>query len=206
MFVLDTDASSVVIGAVLSQVQDKEEKVIEYFSSVLSKPEKNYCATRKELLVIVRAVEHFYKCLYGREFLIMTDAALTWLLQMKNPEGQVSRWHFKIRHRAGKLHNNADSLSRRPCKNSKHCDRVDQREAPYNCMRTTVTEDEEWSTVQLRKDQEEDVDIGPFLRCKEDGMERSGWSEISHESPSFKALWAQWDSLQIEQILKNYSV
>ena len=104
MFILDTDASNIGIGAVLSQVQDKEEKVIEYFSSVLSKPEKNYCATRKELLAIVRAVEHFHKYLYGREFLIRTDhAALTWLLQMKNPEGQVARWlerlqqyHFKI--------------------------------------------------------------------------------------------------------------
>ena len=130
---MDTDASNIGIGAVLSQVQDKEEKVIEYFSSVLSKPEKNYCATRKELLAIVRAVEHFHKYLYGREFLIRTDhAALTWLLQMKNPEGQVARWlerlqqyHFKIRHRAGKLHNNADSLSRRPCKNCKHSYKIE---------------------------------------------------------------------------------
>ena len=52
------DASNLGIGAALLQVQDKEEKVIEYFSSVLSKPEKNYCATRKELFAIVRAVEH----------------------------------------------------------------------------------------------------------------------------------------------------
>ena len=66
MFILDTDASNIGIGAVLSQVQDKEEKVIEYFSSVLSKPEKNYCATKKELLVIVRAVEHFHKYLRTR--------------------------------------------------------------------------------------------------------------------------------------------
>ena len=87
-FIFDTDASNIGIGAVLSQVQDKEEKVIQYFSNVLSKPEKNYCVTRKELLAIVRTVEHFHKYLYGREFLIRTDhAALTWLLQMKNPEG-----------------------------------------------------------------------------------------------------------------------
>ena len=48
MFIVDTDASNIGIGAVLSQVQDKEEKVIEYVSSVFSRPEKNYCATRKE--------------------------------------------------------------------------------------------------------------------------------------------------------------
>mgnify|MGYP005985091303 FL=1 len=133
MFILDKDASNIGIGAVLSQVQDKEEKVIEYFSSVLLKPEKNYCATRKELLAIVRAVEHFHKYLHGREFLIRTDhATLTWLLQMKNPEGQVAKrlerlqqYHFKIRHRAGKLHNNVDFLSRRPYKNCKHCDKIE---------------------------------------------------------------------------------
>ena len=193
-------------------MQDKEEKVIEYFSSVLSKPEKNYCATRKELLAIVRAVEHFHKYLYGREFLIRTDhAALTWLLQMKNPEGQVARWlerlqqyHFKIRHRAGKLHNNADSLSRRPCKNCKHCDKIEQRETSFNCGRTAVTENEVWTIAQFRKDQKEDVDIGPLLKWKEDGVERPAWSEISDESPSFKVLWTQWDSLCVEnELLKR---
>jgi hypothetical protein len=53
-YILDTDASNNGIGAVLSQVQ--EERVIEYYSKVLSKPERNYCLTRKELLVIVNAV------------------------------------------------------------------------------------------------------------------------------------------------------
>ena len=33
MFNLDTDASNIGICAVLSRVQDKEEKVMEYFSS-----------------------------------------------------------------------------------------------------------------------------------------------------------------------------
>ncbi|UYV61771.1 K02A2.6-like [Cordylochernes scorpioides] len=48
-FVLDTDASNSGIGAVLSQVQDGEERVIEYYSKILTKPERNYCATRREL-------------------------------------------------------------------------------------------------------------------------------------------------------------
>ena len=78
----------------MPQAQNNEEKFTEYFSNVLSKSEKNYCATRKELWAIVGAVEYFHKYyLYGREFLIRTDhAAFTWLLQMKNPEGQVARW------------------------------------------------------------------------------------------------------------------
>ena len=55
-----------------------------------------------------------------------------------------------------------------------HCqgDKIDQRETPLNCRRTAVIEEEEWTTAQLRKDQEEDVDIGPLLKWKEDGVER----------------------------------
>lgn len=41
-FVLDTDASNRAIGAVLSQMQDGEEKVIGYFSHALGKAETNY--------------------------------------------------------------------------------------------------------------------------------------------------------------------
>ena len=44
---LDTDASNTGIGAVLSQEQNGEERVIAYASRLLNGPEKNYCVTRK---------------------------------------------------------------------------------------------------------------------------------------------------------------
>ena len=44
----------------------------------------------------------------------------------------------------------------------------------------------------------DDVDIGPLLKWKEDGTKRPAWSEISEKSPSFDALWAQWDSLRVQ--------
>jgi len=69
-FVLDTDASNIGVGAVLSQVQEGEERVIAYFSRVLSKTERNYCVTRRELLAIVNSVKFFHHYLYGRKFLI----------------------------------------------------------------------------------------------------------------------------------------
>lgn len=46
-FNLDTDASNRAIGAVLSQIQDGEEKVIGYLSHALEKAEINYCVTRR---------------------------------------------------------------------------------------------------------------------------------------------------------------
>ena len=58
---VDTDASNTGLGAVLSQVQNGEERVTAYYSKTLSKPEGNYCVTRRELLAIVRALEHFHK-------------------------------------------------------------------------------------------------------------------------------------------------
>ena len=49
-YILDTDASAVGVGAVLSQIQDGKERVIGYYSKTLSPPERNYCVTRRELL------------------------------------------------------------------------------------------------------------------------------------------------------------
>ena len=58
-FLLDTDASGIGIGAVLSQVQDEREKVIGYFSGTLSKSEGRYCVTRRELLQLLRLLSTF---------------------------------------------------------------------------------------------------------------------------------------------------
>ena len=54
MFILDTDASDLAIGAVLSQEQEGIEKVVAYASLGLTTEQKRYCTTRKELLAIVR--------------------------------------------------------------------------------------------------------------------------------------------------------
>ena len=92
MFIVDTDASNVGIGGVLSHVQDGSEHVIAYFSKTLSKAERNYCVTRRKLLAIVKTLEHFHKYLYGQEFHLHTDhSALTWLLSFRNLEGQTAR-------------------------------------------------------------------------------------------------------------------
>src|SRR3989441_7145838 len=94
---LDTDASNTAIGAVLSQVQNGEERVIAYASRTLSRPERNYCVTRRELLAIVYFVKQFRSYLLGREFLIRTDhSALRWLKITPEPIGQQARWIEKL--------------------------------------------------------------------------------------------------------------
>ncbi|GBO40610.1 Retrovirus-related Pol polyprotein from transposon 297 [Araneus ventricosus] len=89
-FILDTDASNEGIGVVLSQNMGNEERVVAYFSKSLGKPERNYCVTCKELSAIVKSIEHFHHYLYGRKFLLRTNhASLRWLLNFKEPEGQI---------------------------------------------------------------------------------------------------------------------
>ncbi|GFX09382.1 retrovirus-related Pol polyprotein from transposon 412 [Trichonephila clavipes] len=166
-FILDTDASHESIGAVLSQEIDGQERAIAYFSKCLSKPERNYCVTRKELLAIVKAVEHFHPYLYGRRFLLRTDhASLTWLLNFKNSEGQIARWiqrlqeyDVEIRHRKGSARGNADTLSRRPCPEScKYCSRIEKKFGVIGPIIRQVTTPstsalDPWSDESVRKDQ-----------------------------------------------------
>jgi hypothetical protein len=90
-FIVDTDASNVGIGRVLFQVQDRNERAIAYYSKTLNKAEKNYCVTRRELLAMVRTLEHLRKYIYKQGFHLRTDrSALTWLMSFKNLEGQTA--------------------------------------------------------------------------------------------------------------------
>ena len=86
-FILDTDASDMGIGAVLSQLQqDGSEYVVAYASRVLTKQERNYCVTHRELLAVVTFLQHFKQYLLGTPFTIRTDhSALTWLQNFKQP-------------------------------------------------------------------------------------------------------------------------
>ena len=107
----------------LPQIQGGEEKVIAYAAkSLMSKSQQNYSTTRKELLALVWATEHFEPYLTGARFTARTDHnALRWIKNFKGPRGVVARWLekleqflFDIEHTPGKAHGNADGMSRVP--------------------------------------------------------------------------------------------
>ncbi|GFW44473.1 retrovirus-related Pol polyprotein from transposon 412 [Trichonephila clavipes] len=192
-FILDTDASNESVGAVLSQEIDGQERVVAYWSKCLSKPERNYCVTRKELLAIVKAIEHFHHYLYGQKFLLRTDhASLTWLMNFRNTEGQVARWiqrlneyYFDIRHRKGSSHGNADALSRRPCpENCRHCSRVETKYdyAIRQITTSTATPPDPWSDEKVREDQMADPDIKPLIEFME-----SSSNKTNSEGPKIRS-------------------
>ena len=116
-------------------MQDGQERVIAYYSKCLSKAERKYCATRKELLAVVSSIKHFHHYLYGRHFTVRSDqGSLRWWMTFKNIEGQIARWletlasyDFTIIHRSGLTHLTADAMSRWPCIDEKceYCDRIE---------------------------------------------------------------------------------
>ena len=85
---LDTDASDVGLGAVLSQEQNGQV-VFAYASKTLSRTQHIYDVTRRELLAVVYGLKTYRQYLLGRHFVIRTDhSALQSLRRTAEPIGQ----------------------------------------------------------------------------------------------------------------------
>ena len=205
-FILDADASDQGIGGVLSQVQGGQERVISYGSRKLSKSERNYSVTKKELLAVVHFVKHYKHYLYGRKFKIRTDhGSLRWLCNFKDVQGQLARWietlsafDYEICYRPGSQHKNADALSRMPfdskntsCKNS-----VNHVKLTCSSLSNVFSG---WDPVELREAQQKDDDLAPIILWKENSADRPPGSSIAGHSRETKAYWYLWDQLELKQ-------
>jgi len=92
-YILDTDASDVGLGALLSQQQAQQERVIAYASRTTGKAKQKYETTRKEMLAVVNGLKQFRQYLLGRHFIIRTDhAALSWLRRTAERMPQLAKW------------------------------------------------------------------------------------------------------------------
>lgn len=206
-FIVDTDASNTGLGAVLSQIQEGEERVIAYLSRSLSKPELKYCVTRKELLALIWATRHWRHYLLGKRFRVRTDhSALKWLQNFKEPEGQLARWleslsefDMAIEHRPGKQHGNADGLSRIPCKQCGH-----KVESQFRIGAVGDDEDgtrdtswiESYSMGDLLNFQKEDPALNKVRLWLLRGR-RPPQNEIQEEPQDVQALWYQFHNLKL---------
>ena len=83
---------------------------------------QNYSTTEREVLALVEGIKKFQPYLHNHKFTVVTDhSSLRWLMNVKDASGRLARWalllqqyDFNIVHRPGRIHGNADCLSRRP--------------------------------------------------------------------------------------------
>ena len=120
---MDTGVSNQGVGAVLSQEHNGEKHVVAYASRSLTKAERRYRVTHKELLAVVTFLNQFRPYLLQKAIqTTYRSSSLLWIRNFKEPEGHLARWleqldefDFETAHCSGRLHNNADALSFLPC-------------------------------------------------------------------------------------------
>lgn len=97
-FIVITHASSTAIGGILAQKDDEgNEKMVYAFSKAMDRAQLNYSVTDKELLALVKTIEHFRYYLLGRKFTLRTDhRALAYLWESKNPNSRLLRWSLMM--------------------------------------------------------------------------------------------------------------
>jgi hypothetical protein len=119
-FCLDVDWSTKGVGAILSQKEDKFERVVAYASKGLTKVQKKFHPMEGECYVLIWGIMHFRQYLHRTHFILRTNhKPLEWLATISDAHGRRGRWidmlqdfSFKIVHRPGLRHGNADALSR----------------------------------------------------------------------------------------------
>ena len=206
-FILDTDASDIGIGGVLSQLDDHgKERVIAYGSRLLTKQERQYCVTRRELLAVVTFVQQYRPYLVCRKFTLRTDhSSLTWLRNFKEPEGQLARWlerlqdlNFDVVHRQGTAHRNADALSRLPCRQcgrstaDASTDASTGAEVAATMLQLPPPQTEE----TLRQAQLADPVLAPLLQGKEAGI-KPDVSSFTTANKAARRLLQLWNQLEV---------
>ncbi len=124
-FIVETDASSEGLGAVLYQQQGDCKRVIAYASRRLRNAEKNdrnYSSMKLELLALKWAVsEKFEGYLLGANFVVVTDNNPICHLKTAKLGAIEQRWvaqlavfDFEVKYRPGRHNAAADALSRQP--------------------------------------------------------------------------------------------
>ena len=120
-FKVACDASRLGLGAMLYQeMKDGKRRYIAFASTSLKGGQKNYGATKRELLGLVFALRKFHDFIYGRQFTLFTDhKALTALFTapklsyvLQDWMGTILDYTFEVRHRPGTQMDMPDALSR----------------------------------------------------------------------------------------------
>ncbi|KAF8760778.1 hypothetical protein RHS01_01317 [Rhizoctonia solani] len=172
LYFLETDASGVAMGAILSQQgEDNRLHPIAYMSKSFSGAEANYNTHDKELLAIIKALEEWRIFLEAtdRPVQVFTDHCnLEYWMQARTFNRQHARWrvflsdfNFEIHYCPGKQSGKPDALSRR----SDYTDMPQEPEIMLPAKVFANTSEEELEIVtEVRKKLREDPSLEPIIQ------------------------------------------
>ena len=117
-FILATDVSDKCIWAALMQKVDGKEFPIAFYSRSMTSAERNDDTSQKEILVVIKSVEHFKQFLYGNEFVIKKDHHPLTAITKKAKQSvrritgsKLADYQFKIENKKGSENILANALS-----------------------------------------------------------------------------------------------
>jgi len=213
-YILDTDACDTGLGAVLSQIQSGEERVIAYALRTMSAAERKYETTRKVLLAVVYRLKQFRQYLLNRHIVIRIDhAALSWLRRTPDPMPQLARWltlieqyDYEVAHCPGKRHGNVDGLSRkpdrRPLPDVEEKDEYDQELDELPPRKTRVILDvEDGVTASVGKilcrQQGDDPELGDVITMRIAEERPLSKEKLQTHTELTKKMVSKWEDLEI---------
>eukprot|EP00731_Ephydatia_muelleri_P011946 Em0006g840a len=179
-FILDTDASDVGIGAVLSQVSDcGSERVIAYASRSLTRPEQSISLGENSPFELT-----------------MDLWSGSGILKNRRSTGSLAREtpNFTVVHRQGLRHCNADALSRVPCR---QCGRDEDIESENTVMVGVVSNPfQKYTPAEMRQMQLDDTTIQP-VHCAVSCGQPTSPDIVKSWSRGSRLLMQHWDALCI---------
>ena len=172
------DAGPTGLGAVLTQLQNGDWRVVSYASRNLSDVERRYSQTEKEALALVWACERFSLYVLGRSFELETDhKPLECIYGKKSkPSARIERWVLRLQgydycvvYRPGKT-NIADALSR--LNNVKSKDKSAEKEDIVRSVVVTHTP-AALTPTEIEKASDSDSE----LQCLQEYIKNGNWND-----------------------------
>ena len=220
---LDTDASAVGLGAVLSHVINGVDRPIEFVSRTLKSAERNYSQIEREALAIVWSVRKFHRYLYARKFVLCTDHKPLEMIfdpykaLSEVASSRIQRWgmfltsyRYTVEFRPTGKHANADMCSRFPLAHDQEPDLEEIGEvffvdAEFSVLSVTLGDDKPLLNCKLlAKATRVDPILSKVVHCVLEGWPENTEkkpdhaSSRSHNESEMKVFWSKRNELSVD--------